>query len=117
MKLNKLGKQVYSDPIDYILSTASGTNNFSQVPTAVQYPTHRLTQIQEPNQVLYARKKKVAVLTSLHISIMITIALTLVSTLTSFTDLIKFVNGSRQTAIKYLTYLCLVLPLIIAFLT
>ena len=66
---------------------------------------------------LYARKKKVAVLTSLHISIMITIALTLVSTLTSFTDLIKFVNGSRQTAIKYLTYLCLILPLIIAFLT
>lgn len=49
MKLNKLGKQVYSDPIDYILSTASGTNNFSQAPTLVQYPTHRLTPIQEPN--------------------------------------------------------------------
>lgn len=62
-----------------------------------------------------ARQKKLHVLTSVHMSVLLSIVIGLVSTMASFTDLVKFVHSSRQATLKYQTHLFVLVPLVIAF--
>jgi hypothetical protein len=43
------------------------------------------------------------------------VALILLTTLTAFSDLLKLANSSKQETLKYLTHICVIVPLIATF--
>jgi hypothetical protein len=46
---------------------------------------------------------------------MLTIMIGIVCFMTSFTDLLKFMQNSRQATLKYSTHLYVIVPLVLAF--
>jgi len=48
-------------------------------------------------------------------SLMFTIMIGTVCFMTSFTDLLKFMNNSRQATLKYSTHLYVIVPLVLVF--
>lgn len=61
------------------------------------------------------QKKAATVVTGLQISMIAIVALILLTTLTAFSDLVKLANSSKQETVKYLTHVCVLIPLIAAF--
>jgi len=55
------------------------------------------------------------VITSLQLLMILAIALTLLTTLTAFSDLLKLASTSKQESLKYQTHICVLVPLIAAF--
>ena len=61
------------------------------------------------------QKKAATVVTSLQLTMIAMVALILLTTLTAFADLLKLANSSKQETLKYLTHICVIVPLIATF--
>ena len=60
-------------------------------------------------------KKMKTVVTSLQITMIAMVTLIILTTLTAFSDLLRLASTSQQETLRYLTHICVLIPLVVAF--
>jgi len=61
------------------------------------------------------KQKSKTVVTSLQITMVAMVTLIILTTLTAFSDLLRLASTSQQETLRYLTHICVLVPLVVAF--